>query len=349
MINSYFPRQSQTLSSRSVPKLSKCQLLWYWISLIFSHPFSGPLPSYWLHAQNISESSPSSPPPSALPGCNQSLLSGRSFQACDPAVSPQLSSKDEPFQMWDKPCHSTILHPGRGYENSTDLRFHSLSELISHLSPSLSSTLATLLPHNSLNKPRGFLSIFVKGSAGPHPEISPELCIHHYSWFSRERKLIGCVYIQNETSYKKLAHMIMEAVKSPGMLPASWGLRTAGGVNSGLSPKAGDPREPMVSHSLREWDWHLSWSSEAERTSSTFLHLSVLFRPVIDWAKPTHSDANLFQKHLHRQAQIHCLPRYLGILWSSQGYRLIPSLFSGVCPNVTQEGTSLSKIESLIL
>lgn len=136
ILNSCFPN----FSSHSISQLCKWQLLWESIALIFSHPLSNPLSSYWLHIPNISESRFSSPPPSALVWIIIKATRLPLLPDLLSSVSSWLSSQSNPLKMRDKSCHSTTAHP-EGNENSTISMWSMLLLLfclISHTSPSLS-------------------------------------------------------------------------------------------------------------------------------------------------------------------------------------------------------------------
>lgn len=128
MLNSCFPN----FSSHSISQLSKWQLLWESISLIFSHPLSNPLSSYWLHIPSISESRSSSPPPSALVWIIIKATRLPLLPDLPSSVSSWLSSQSNPLKMWDKSCHSTTAHP-EGNENSTISMWYASTTFLPHL------------------------------------------------------------------------------------------------------------------------------------------------------------------------------------------------------------------------
>lgn len=166
IINSCFP--SYTFSSHNVSKISKWQVLWYSIYLIFSHPISNPSSSHWLHLQSLFTTITTGSAwiiTTASPLASPSRLA--SLQALLYAAVRRSLSKCETSHV--TPWYRTQRENG----NPADLCFYCLSDLISHPSPS------TPLPHNSLNKPSSCLPLCMKGSAGPRPEIRLELWISH--------------------------------------------------------------------------------------------------------------------------------------------------------------------------
>ena len=84
--------------------------------------------------------------------------------------------------------------------------------------------------------------------------------------------------------------MIKEVVKLHALLSASWRSRKArGGVVQGLKAREA-LTEALVCRSENQEHWgEISTPMQAvrQRTNSSFLHLSVLFRPAVDCTTPT--------------------------------------------------------------
>lgn len=138
IINSFF--SSYTFCSHNVSKISKWQLLWSPVCLIFSHPMSNPSSSHWLHIQSLYITITTS---SAWVTITASYLAFPSRLAILPA--PLHSA----VRQSPSNCETNHVTPSyltqRENGNPTDLCFCYLSDRISHPSPSLSVSLATPL------------------------------------------------------------------------------------------------------------------------------------------------------------------------------------------------------------
>lgn len=125
------------------------------------------------------------------------------------------------------------------------------------------------------------------------------------------------LYLDNE----ELAHETMEAEKSHNPMICH--------LQAGAPGKPGVSFLRLENHRAKEEE-KIQLRSQAEGTNSPFLHLSVLFRPSLNWMRLTHLrsvisfsqfshlNAPFFWKHPHRHTEKSCLSRSLGTLWPGQ-------------------------------